>query len=97
MKNNFLEAQASINTLPQMDTEKTQKDSVKFCEILWLRSFLGVQASINTLPQMDTEKTQKDSVKFCEILWLRSFLDEVMLSPAKSGTSFYIFNCCNRG
>jgi len=23
-----------------MDTEKTQKDSVKFCEILWLRSFL---------------------------------------------------------
>jgi len=36
----FLEAQESINTLPQMDTEKTQKDSVKFCEILWLRSFL---------------------------------------------------------
>jgi len=60
-------------------------------------NFLEAQASINTLPQMDTEKTQKDSVKFCEILWLRSFLDEVMLSPAKSGTSFYIFNCCNRG
>ena len=36
----YLEAQESINTLPQMDTEKTQKDSVKFCEILWLRSFL---------------------------------------------------------
>ena len=36
----FVQAQESINTLPQMDTEKTQKDSVKFCEILWLRSFL---------------------------------------------------------
>jgi len=32
-----------------MDTEKTQKDSVKFCEILWLRSFLDNHKMLNSL------------------------------------------------